>query len=127
MSNPATQIKNLITSHMRRDLFGMPVYGQHELPMTTDDGSAAVCILIVSAPNRFDYGQIVIFHPMFGKWLSNGTPRGGWGKPVQAMTADQVRACIADGSTRADYLTKVYGGSISTAPIPAFDKYLENQ
>lgn len=99
-----TEIKRLMTSHLTRGLFGLEVYGQHEIPM-----GDLVCVIEVRGPSRFErYGSFVAFHPIFGKWQATLLSARHTGKPVQVLTADQIRENLKTAASK-DFIYKVYG------------------
>jgi len=113
MTSTATEIKNTITSHLRRRLFGLEVYGQHEIPMGQGNPP---CIIEVRGANRFArYGVVIVYHPTFGKWQATLLSEHHCGKPVLVMTTDEIRVNAAR-TPSADFIYRVYGGE---KPAPA--------
>jgi len=93
MSKPSTQIKNIVVSHLRGALFGIPTKGMHEIA-THDSITAIECY----GASRFErYGTATVYHPELGKWRVSLDASGQHvrGTPVQAMTADAIRAALA--------------------------------
>lgn len=105
MSNKTqTEIKNLMASHLRRQMFGMEIYGQHEVAM-----GDLVCVIEVRGPNRFErYGSFMVYHPLFGKWQATLLSVHHTGKPVQVFTADEIRENLKTAESK-DFIYKVYG------------------
>lgn len=112
MSNTQTEIKNLMASHLTRKMFGMEIYGQHEI--TVSDGRVdLVCVIEVRGASRFErYGSFVVFHPLFGKWQATLLSEHHTGKPVQVLTADEIRENLKTVASK-DFVYKVYGGEKS--------------
>ena len=125
MTTAITAIKNLIASHLRGTLFGMDIYGQHELSMF--DGKAeCIGIIEVRGPSRFErYGTVTVYHPWLGKWIANLLSEHHAGKPVLVLSVEEIKANIAQTRT-ADFIYKVYGGETpaETAPV-SWDPYWE--
>ena len=112
MASEATAVKNIIISHLRRSMFGMEIYGQHEIAVF--DRGEGVCVIEVNRPNRWDrYGQVILYHPAFGKWVASLLSESHCGKPVQAFTADEIRA----EPTRSPMIAKIFGNNLDTTPV----------
>jgi len=110
MAKESTEIKNLIISHLRGGMFGMEVYGEHEIACH-DGAQKRVCVIQVNQPNRWDrYGQIVVYHPMFGKWLANLDNKSLRGMPMQAFTVAEICA----QPTRSPMIARVFGVELDT-------------
>lgn len=107
MASTATEIKNVMTSHLRRGLFGMEIYGQHEISMGLDNPP---CIIEVHGASRFErYGVVIVYHPTFGKWQAALLSARHCGRPALVLSADEIRANIARIPSQ-DFIYKVYGG-----------------
>lgn len=119
MTSEATQIKNLIISHLRGATFGMEIYGQHEIKVF--DRVDGVCVIEVNGPQRWErYGQVIVYHPRLGKWAATLLSEHHCGKPVQAFTAEEIRAM----TTRSPMVVKVFGCALDTTPV-VWDAYWE--
>jgi hypothetical protein len=115
MTSETTHIKNLITSHLRGALFGMEIYGQHKIACGTNQ----YCVLQLHGSSRFEkYGSVVVYHPLFGKWL--GTLNGKYlrGTPVQVFTVEQICA----QPTRSPMIAEIYGIELDTSVV-VWDAY----
>ena len=112
-----TEIKNLMASHLSRKMFGMEIYGQHEIKVT-DGQNDFVCVLDVRGAGRFDrYGTFAVYHPLFGKWQASLLSEHHTGKPVQVLTADQIRDSLKTNQSQ-DFIYRVYGvEKLEYAPI----------
>lgn len=110
MASTATEIKNLINSHLRRSMFGMEIYGQHEHNIF-DGKENRTLVLEVRGANRFmRHGVVTVYHPLFGKWQASLLSEHHCGKPVQTMTVEEIRKNISRIPSQ-DFIYKVYGGS----------------
>ncbi len=105
MASIVTEIKNIITSHLRGSLFGMEIYGQHEIAIS--DG---ITVLIVTGASRFErYGCVTVYHPTHGKWQATLLSAHHCGKPSLVMSADEIRENITRVPSQ-DFVYRVYGG-----------------
>ena len=114
MTSTATEIKNIITSHLRRGLFGMEIYGQHEHTIFDGKQDRALILQAVGANRFMRHGVVTVWHPTFGKWQATLLSDHHCGKPVQVFTAEQIRADAARVPSY-DFIYKVYGGTAPTA------------
>jgi hypothetical protein len=124
MASIATEIKNIIASHLRRTLFGMEIYGRHE--DTIFDGKEdRVLILEVTGASRFErYGCVVVYHPTFGKWQATLLSEHHSGKPVQVLTTEEIQEALRTATAPSpDYIYKVYGGEKPNTPPVLWDPY----
>lgn len=115
MTKESTQIKSIIESHLRRQLFGMTVYGSFEIP--THD---TFTLIEVRGATRFEkYGTATVYHPAFGKWIVtlHDIRRSVYirGTPRQVLTAEEIKTYIAEQRTLLDSLYRVYD-----VPMPEY-------
>ncbi len=124
MASIATEIKNIIISHLSSHMFGMEIYGRHEHKIF-DGKQERILILEVTGATRFErYGRVVVYHPTFGKWQATLLSEYHCGKPVQVFTVEQIQESIKTTPTQ-DYIYKVYGGEKRRVAPPAWDPYWE--
>ncbi len=120
----ATSIKNLIASHLRGGLFGMAIYGRHEIPMH-DGTQDRICVIEVSGKTRFErYGRVAVYHPLYGKWIATLLSEHHTGKPIQVLTLEQITAEMMRVRTE-DFVYKVYGVTPPDAAPVIWDAYWE--
>lgn len=115
MAKESTQIKNIIQSHLQRQLFGMTVYGSFEI-LTHD----TFTLIEISRATRFEkYGTATVYHPAFGKWIAtlHDTQRNVYmrGTPRQVLTAEEIKTYIAEQRTLLEPLYRVYD-----VPMPEY-------
>jgi hypothetical protein len=118
MASQATEIKNAITSHLRRTMYGENIYGCFESTGLYDGKNMLTMVIDVFPKSRFEkYGSVIIYHPVFGKWIANLLSEHHCGKPVQAFTTEQIRDEINKGMGHVvggGVIYKVYGGAPMT-------------
>ena len=109
MAKIETEIKNLINSHLRGELFGMEIYGQHE-KVIFDGKQDRSLVIVVRGASRFErYGTVTVYHPNFGKWQATLLSENHCGKPHLIMSLEDVRAEIARIPAQ-DFAYRVFGG-----------------
>lgn len=122
MASTATEIKNIITSHLRRAMFGMEIYGRHDIA-GFDGKQDTVTVIEVYAASRYErYGIVRVYHPTHGKWQATLLSEHHCGKPVQVFTAEDIRASIAVTPSQ-DFVYRVYGGEKPDVAPVAWDAY----
>jgi hypothetical protein len=127
MTKPSTKIKNIIESHVRGAMFGLNIWGQHEIP--THD---TITLIEVCGPSRFErYGSATVYHPTLGKWLcdlhtSDRRSAGAHlrGTPRLVMGADEIKAALAGHRSPLEALYRVYGVPIpDDRPVVVWDAF----
>lgn len=126
MASTTTEIKNIISSHLRGTLFGMEIYGRHESAIF-DGKEERTLIFEVTGATRFErYGRVVVYHPTFGKWQATLLSEHHCGKPVQVLTTEEIQEELKIARTASpDYIYKVYGGEKPSTPPVSWDPYWE--
>lgn len=121
MSKPATQIKNIIESHLRGGLFGMNIWGIYEIPT-----HESVTVVECRGPSRFErYGSAAVYHPTLGKWVVSLDGPHLRGTPKQAMTAEEICGHLAETRSQMTALYRVYDVPMPETKPVAWDAYWE--
>ena len=121
MSKPATQIKNIIDSHLRGGLFGMKIWGIFEIP-THDSVTVVECW----GPSRFErYGSATVYHPALGKWICSLDGSHLRGTPKQAMTTEDIRSALSETRSQMEALYRVYNVAMPEIKPVLWDAYWE--
>ena len=130
MTKPSTQIKNIMESHLQRHMFGLDIWGQHEI--ATHD---TFTLIHVQGPTRFErYGTIVVSHPELGQWIctihTGSSQRDGAflrGTPRLRMTTDEIKAAITTVRTSIAALYRVYAVPRPESTPVVWDMYQERK
>lgn len=121
MTKPATQIKNIVESHLRGGMFGMKIWGVFEIPVHD-----SITIVECWGPSRFErYGSATVYHPTLGKWIVSLDGPHMRGAPKQAMTAEEIRAALAETRSQMAALYRVYNVSAPEVKPALWDPYWE--